>query len=146
MVTEEGSIEKILGQNALVRIQKSSCCKSCDSRSTCQVISDGEMLIEVANDLQAKVGDRVEVGMPMHSLLKLSLLVYFIPVVALIVGAYAGGAWAQSLHAPSTLASIAGGGCAMGSTFYALRWLDRAAGQKAKYRPQMTRILPSAHP
>jgi sigma-E factor negative regulatory protein RseC len=141
MVTEEGVIEKIFRQKAVIRIQKNSACAHCDSRGACQVISDKEMLIEIANDLQAKVGDHVEISVKESSLVKLSLLVFFLPIVALVVGAYAGGALADSLDIDSTLSSVLGGALAMGITFFALRRLERAIKDKAEYHPRMTRIL-----
>lgn len=145
MITEEGIIESISQQNAMVRIQKSSACASCSSKGACHVVSEKEILIEVVNDLKAKVGDRVEISVPARSLLKLSLLVYIIPILALIVGAYTGGAWAESFQVQSTLGAILGGGLAMGITFYVLRKLDRAAQAKSQYRPRMTRVLFSAY-
>ena len=74
-------------------------------------------------------------------MMKLSLLVYFFPVVALLVGAIAAGAWAESFHRDSTLASILGGGIAMGATFFVLKWLDKRSRTKDEYQPRMTRIL-----
>jgi sigma-E factor negative regulatory protein RseC len=106
------------------------------------VLSNKEVLIEVVNDLQANIGDHVEISVPTGSLLKLSLLVYIFPIIALIVGAVLGGAWAQSFGLPSTLASILGGGFAMGITFYILKRIDRIERVKGEYQPRITRILP----
>ena len=141
MITEKGIIQKIIHDKALVRIQKSSACASCESRGACRSLSDKEMLIEVANDLQANVGDQVEISVPAGSLLKLSVLVYLLPVGALIFGAYAGGIWAQSFRAESTSVAIFCGFLAMGACFYILKRLDRAAQAKCEYQPQMRRIL-----
>ena len=141
MVTEKGIIQKIIHDKALVRIQKSSACASCESRGACRSLSDKEMLIEVPNDLQANVGDHIEISVPAGSLLKLSVLVYLLPVGALILGAYAGGIWAQSFRAESTLAPILCGFLAMGACFYILKRLDRAAQAKCEYQPHMRRIL-----
>ncbi len=144
MVTEEGIIEKISHSNAVVRIQRSSACSHCESRDSCQVIEGKIMLIEVANDLQAKVNDHVEISMPTGSLFKLSLLVYFIPILALVVGACAGAEWAQSFNMQPTMASIICGAFAMGIAFCVLKWLDLHAQAMGKYQPRMTRILLSA--
>ena len=141
MITEKGIIQKIVHDKALVRIQKSSACASCESRDACRSLSDKEMLIEVSNDLQANVGDQVEVSVPEGSLLKLSVLVYLLPVGALVLGAYAGGIWAQSFRAEPTAASIFCGFLAMGVCFYILKRLDRAAQAKCEYQPRMRRIL-----
>jgi sigma-E factor negative regulatory protein RseC len=146
MVTEEGVIEKISREKALVRIQKSSACKHCESRGACHALSDKEMLIEIANDLRAKVGDHVELSVPESSLVKLSLLVFFLPIVALVAGAYVGGSLADFFGIASTLSSILGGALAMGLTFLGLRRLERAVKDKVEYLPRMTRIRMSPEP
>ena len=141
MVTEEGVIERVFQQKAVVRIRKSSSCANCKSRDGCEVLSGKEILIEVANSLQAKIGDHVEISVSTDSLLKLSLLVYFVPIIALVIGASAGNLLAESFGVGSTLASIVGGGFLMGVTFLILRKIDRAAQDKGRHYPVMTRIL-----
>ncbi|MFO7739247.1 MAG: SoxR reducing system RseC family protein [Desulfatiglandaceae bacterium] len=141
MVTEEGIVEKVLLHKAMVRVEKRSACAHCESRGVCHVGEGNAMVIEVPNDLQAKVDDRVEISVPTSSLVKLSLLVYFFPILGLIVGAFAGNAWASSFHVQPALASIVCGGSAMAITFCVLRWMDRSARYRDKYQPRMTRIL-----
>jgi sigma-E factor negative regulatory protein RseC len=102
------------------------------------------MLVGVNNDLQAKVGDLVEISLPTRSFLRTSLLVYFLPVLALIFGAYVGGTWAVPLRLPPTLASVLGGALAMAVSFVILRRIDRAAQCRAEFSPRMTRILVNA--
>ena len=141
MVTEEGVIEKTRNQKALVRIKKRSACTRCDSRSSCGVDSGKRIVVEVANNVQAKVGDRVEVSVPVGSLLKLSLFVYILPVVALIIGAYLGEVCAQFLHLRPSVSSIAMGALGMGITFCLLKLYDRSSRADAKYSPHITRII-----
>ena len=141
MVTEQGVIEDVSGQKALIRIKKSSACATCESRGDCEVDSGKSMVVEVANDLGGGMGDHVELSVPSGTFLKLSLLVYVLPVVALIAGAFAGGAFARVLHVPLSLSSVIGGFLAMGVTFYALKRFDRSLRARSKFRPRMTRIL-----
>ena len=149
MITEEGIVEEVRNYKADVRLVRSSACSGCEHHGSCEVFSGEPKVIEVSNDLQAEIGDRVEISMPEQSLVRISLLVYFFPVVALIVGACAGQAWAESLNMPSTPASIVGGVLAMAITFWALRWFERSGRVKDEYHPRMTRILfnePPLHP
>jgi sigma-E factor negative regulatory protein RseC len=147
MEIEEGVIEKASKRKALVRIQPSSACASCESRGTCDITSDKKrMMIEVANDLQAKIGDRVQISMPEGSLLKLSFLVYFLPIVALIFGAVLGARVGPVFNLESTSTSIIGGGLAVGLVLFALKWFDRRSDAKDRYYPRMTRIIVSAKP
>ncbi|MBW1828135.1 MAG: SoxR reducing system RseC family protein [Deltaproteobacteria bacterium] len=146
MEIEEGIIEKTSKRKAFVRIQPSSACTTCKSRGTCDVSSDKRIVIEVANDLHAKIGDRVQISMPEGSLLKLSFLVYFLPVVALVAGAMLGDRLAPFLNMDPTPASVVSGASAMAIVFCALRWFDRGSNAREKYYPRMTRILFSAAP
>ena len=75
MITEQGIVEGVSGQKAIVRIEKSSACASCQSRDSCGEASGRNMVIEVANDLGAGEGDRIEISIPGGSFLILSLLV-----------------------------------------------------------------------
>ena len=141
MVNEQGIIEEVSGQKALVRIKKSSACGTCESRGDCEVASGKSMVVEVVNDLGGGEGDHVELSVPSGAFLKLSLLVYILPVVALIAGAFAGGMCAPFLHMTPTLASVMGGFLVMGITFYALKRFDRSLRARSEFHPRMTRIL-----
>ena len=141
MERELGTVQQASRLTATIRIQKSSHCASCASRDKCQTLNDKDMLIEVTNDIQAKEGDQVEITLPTRSLLKLSLLVYLMPIVLLILGAYIGGEWAQSSHRDPTLPSVIGGMGAMVLSFLILKGFDRKLRGKRKYSPRMLRIL-----
>jgi len=141
MVTEEGIVERVFQQKAEVRIQESSSCANCKSRDGCEISSGKEILIEVVNNLGAKRGDHVEISVSTGVLLKLSMLVYFLPIVALVIGAWAGSMWSQFFGAGSTSGPIAGGVFCMGITFFVLKRVDRSARDKGRYSPLMTRII-----
>jgi sigma-E factor negative regulatory protein RseC len=143
MVTEEGIVETLMGRTAAVRIQRSSACSQCESRGTCHALSDKEMMLQVSNEIGAEVGDHVEVSLPGGSLVKLSLLVYLAPIVALILAASAAGHWSHVVGMESTLASILGGALGMGAAFYTLKRADRSAERNRRYHPRLTRILVS---
>lgn len=108
--------------------------------------ANDELLVEIDNALEAKVGDRVEISMPTGSLLGLSLLVYLVPIVALLVGAYVGQALSDALGAEPTPAAIVGGAVALVAAFLGLKRFDRSAVQRRRYVPKMTRILPPEQP
>lgn len=147
MITEQGIIDKISGRKAIVSIQKSSACSSCESRDSCDVHGGKPMEIEVDNPLKAAEGDQVEISIPSGTFLALSLYVYFIPVAALIGGAYAGGTLlAPLLGLSATACSIVFGFLAMGGTFFLLRRFDKTPGANRKYRPRMTRIVTRLQP
>lgn len=141
MAIEQGVVEQVLGTQAHIRMERSPACSSCGSRHMCYGDSSEDLLVEIDNTLKAKVGDRVEISMPTGSLLRLSVLVYCGPILAMIAGAFAGQTWAESLGAEPTLASIIGGVTALTVAFIGLKRYDRAAREKGRYVPKMTRIL-----
>ena len=146
MITEKGVIDKISGRKATVQIQKSSACSSCESRDSCDVHGGKPMEIEVENHLRAMEGDQVEVSIPSGTFLMLSLYVYFIPVAALMGGAYFGGTLlAPVMGLNATACSIVIGFLAMGVAFFLLKCVDKTSGADRKYRPKMTRIIKSSH-
>ena len=128
----------------MVRIQQTSACSHCKSRDTCE-ISEKKILVEVVNDLFAKVGDQVELSIPEGTVIKLAMLVYLIPIIALILGAFAVGALAEHLRIESTLASILGGGLCMGIVYFILKRLDQTKQFRDEYLPRMTRIIANAN-
>ncbi len=142
MDTEEAVVEKTAPQKAWVRVQQNKACANCSSAGACHIAeSKSQILIEVANDLDARTGDRVEIRMPEGSLLKLSLLVYFSPIAALLAGAFLSHHLAAYLLMDETFFSIIGGLAAMAAAFYALKRIDSGRTSWKKYAPRITRIL-----
>ncbi|MDZ7699816.1 MAG: SoxR reducing system RseC family protein [Deltaproteobacteria bacterium] len=146
MVREQGVVEWVKGGKALLRIERTSACATCESRGSCEMGPDKKMMVEVTNDLGAGTGDRVEVSVPTGSILKLSLLVYLFPILFLIAGAYTGGECAQRFAFDTTLGSIFGGGMMAAIAFIVLRHLDRRLQLRGRSIPQMTRILAHSKP
>ena len=143
MISEQGIIHEIKGNSALVRIQKSSACNHCNSKGSCN-ISNRDIIVEVNNELQAKPGDYVEVSIPEGSILKLSALVYFFPVIALLVGAFLGSFLSKHLQTDPTMTAIIGGGIFMASAFFILKNIERSRKSGGNDYPRITRILSNA--
>ena len=143
MIKEQGKVEEINENTALVRIQKRSACAHCGSKDSCS-ISKRDALIEVPNDLDAGLGDQVEITVPEGTLLRLSALVYLLPVVALLIGAILGTELSGKFGWDSGISSIAGGGILIAAVFGGLIIYDRTRKARDKHSPQMTRILVNA--
>lgn len=141
MLKERGTVEKTSTQKAFVRIERTSACAACESRSSCHVQNNRDFVIEVSNELGAGAGDTVEISMPSGSVIKASLVVYLLPVLGLLLGALSGGALGPALEMNSTTASLAGGGAGLMLSITALKGLDRRVRSRPGYSPKMTRIL-----
>ncbi|MFO7459539.1 MAG: SoxR reducing system RseC family protein, partial [Desulfatiglandales bacterium] len=141
MFKERGTVRETSARKAVVRIERTSACAHCESRNSCSVDRNREVLVEVENELGANAGDTVEIGMPSRSLIRASLAVYFLPVLGLLLGALSGGALAPSLQTDSTTASLAGGGVGLVLSVIVLKRLDRFVRSRPDYAPRMTRII-----
>jgi sigma-E factor negative regulatory protein RseC len=108
------------------------------------MFSEKNMRIVVENTLGARQGDWVEISVPAVSLLKISLAVYLIPILALVLGAVLGSVWAEARGMDPTITSILTGLLAMGAAFLLVRRFDRGASSPdSRYIPRMTRIMPN---
>ena len=140
MIREEGIVEEIRKNSAVIKIEKSSSCKHCSEQGSCSV-AERNMLIEVKNILNAKEGDRVEVSVPEGTFMKLSLMIYIFPIAALMTGAFLGNFLSIQLNtAPSATAAITAALFLIAS-FLCLKILEKKKGTGEKYSPRMTRIL-----
>ena len=140
MIREQGVVEKIHRNTAVIKVEKSSSCKHCADKDSCSV-ADRNMTIEVENKLNAKEGDRVEVSVPEGTFVKLSLMVYIFPVVALMIGAILGDFLSKPFNTdPSATAAITAA-LFLTASFLLLKVLEKKRGTREKYSPRMTRIV-----
>jgi len=145
MLTETGVVEKASPEIAVVLVERSSACEQCRSRGACEMLSGRTMRVEVANELGAEEGDRVEISLPAASVLKLSFLVYLVPVAALVAGAYVGNLWVEGTVEDPTPYALAAGVLAMVGAFLLVRRFERSASRPSSdYLPRMSRVLPAS--
>jgi sigma-E factor negative regulatory protein RseC len=89
MSTEKGVVEKIENGFAWVRAQRKSACAGCGNRSHCSIVEGGnQMLVKATNVVNADRGDSVEIHMNSSFQLKCTFIVYMIPVLGIIIGAF----------------------------------------------------------
>ncbi len=96
MLEEEGVVLAVHGDMAEVVTRKKSACGSCAAKSGC-----GTSLVEslfpsrtrsfrARNEVRAKKGDKVVIGLDESALQTASLLIYLVPLLGLIGGAIVG--------------------------------------------------------
>jgi sigma-E factor negative regulatory protein RseC len=91
MIRESAQVIALDGDYALVQTQRRATCESCAVNKGCgtsvlaKVIGRRYAQIRVLNVPQAKIGDTVIVGMGESGLLKSALLVYCLPLLAVVL-------------------------------------------------------------
>ncbi len=145
MIEETGQVVRVQGEFAWVESERRSSCGSCATQEGCgtgviaRALVNRAVTLKVLNRIDARVGDRVVVGIPESGLLRGAFAVYSVPLLALFAGALCGH-WLAGDSDPAAIAGAAAGLAA------GLAWLARfsrrtradASFQPVVLRQQMT--------
>ncbi|MBN1572006.1 MAG: SoxR reducing system RseC family protein [Deltaproteobacteria bacterium] len=126
---------------ALVLVNRSSACEGCGARGACHTFGGGrDAKVSVDNEVGAKAGDMVEIGIEEASLLKASFLVYIVPIIALILGAGAGQLVSGQVGIAKEGAAAFGGLLALVGCLIIIRLFDPVFKRYRSMRPKIIRI------
>lgn len=96
MIEQQANVVAIEGDMAVVLVERQTACGNCSAKSGCgsSVIAglfpQRQQTLRLCNTQQVAVGDRVVIGLPETGLQRASLLMYGVPLLALIAGAALG--------------------------------------------------------
>lgn len=143
MIEEEGVVIQTFDDKARVRTIRSSACEGCASESFCHPEKGTEMIMEVVNNIHAKVGERVKIGLKPGVYLKASFLVYMVPIISFIIGAIIGKELAAyiSYSKDSDLFAIISGVILLIPTFIAMRLYNRKIEKDRSYQPVILEVM-----
>lgn len=144
MATEEGIVIKVDSSTAWVKCTKSAACESCKAKGFCNTMGGGgtdDVEIEAINTVGAKIDDRVTISFETSSLLKVSFLVYMVPVLFLILGVVIGDKIAPMLNYDQTIFSIVVGFLFLVAAFFFVKAKGKVLSTKEEYKPKIIRIL-----
>jgi len=97
--------------------------------------------VEAINAVEAKVDDRVTISFETSSLLKVSFLVYMIPVLFLILGVVIGDKIAAILNYDQSIFSVLAGFLFLFAAFFFVKTKGKELSKKEAYQPKIIRIL-----
>ncbi len=107
---EMGIVTNINGTMAIVKVSKrNSCCEDCE-KEICDISEDG-IETEAINMAGAKIGQKVKLVMKSYTFIKGTILIYIVPVIALIAGSILGNLYLPGYFIgtdPDLLAVIGG--------------------------------------
>jgi sigma-E factor negative regulatory protein RseC len=143
MTMEEiGVVIETEGIMARVRVQKSGACDACAAAGTCKP-SEETAELEAFNPIMAKVGQTVRLALKPQLYLKASIIVYGLPVAALIGGAILGKNIGESYFkgTNSDLIAAAFGFGALIISFIIIKLWSSNVEKKEEYRPVIEEII-----
>jgi len=144
LATEEGIVTKVYSSTAWVKCSKSAACESCSAKGFCDTVgggSDDDVEVEAINAVGAKVDDRVTISFETSSLLKVSFLVYMVPVLFLILGVVIGDKIAPIFNYDQSIFSMLVGFLFLLAAFFFVKAKGKELSKKDEYQPKIIRIL-----
>ena len=134
-------VQLLPDDRAKVKIAKHSSCDTCSHKSFCHPFGGEHMIIETSNQVGARSGQTVEVAFEQESQGKAMLVLYVIPLLGLLAGAFIGN-WLNPLN--NADASSA----AMSFLFVILSFIGirvytiRRTRNHPSFQPRIVSILP----
>lgn len=128
MIREIGTVTAVADNWVTVTTQLQQGCGSCQQQNHCgagilsKALPNRRGTLEVYMANPPLVGSNVEVLMPEQAMLKFSLLLYLLPILALFAGAMLGQMWQPAQEGVAILLAVSAFAC----SFWGLkRWLQR---------------------
>lgn len=153
MIEENGKVISKQDGQVWVSTLRDTACGSCEAKNACGQSAMAKMLSPEANHVLAidpigvDVGDHVVIGIPEDIVLKSSLLMYFMPLLALLFGAVA-ASYLPFASVNSDLLAAIGGILGFGFGLSVVKWHGNKNSHNESYQPTVLReqIAPLAHP
>jgi sigma-E factor negative regulatory protein RseC len=102
---------------------------------------DDDVEVEAINAARAKVNDRVTISFETSSLLKVSFLVYMVPVLFLILGVIIGDKIALIFNYDRSIFSMLAGFLFLFAAFFFVKTKGNKMSKKDEYKPKIIKIL-----
>lgn len=137
---ECGVVLEVMDQKAVVNIKRRSACGHCKS---CEMgRSDVKEINVVAkNEVGAEVNDNVNIIMETPDVLKAAIIVYLIPLMALVVGVGLGTVLAKNMNLPADWSGMIMGLLFMSVSYIYVKKQDKKLAATKKYEPIITEVL-----
>ena len=141
-MTRLGYVIETAGDRALVSTKRQGICGNCAERSSCPNDSALDTAppetITVLNPVKARPGDNVEIDLPGHTELKVSFLIWAVPLAGLIAGAMAGAKW---IPLGLDLATLIGAAAGLALAFSIVVVCDRRAAGSRRLVPRIIKVV-----
>lgn len=90
-IQDSGIVVAVQGDMASVKIESSEACHSCGAAIFCKPAKEGRQIIQTMNSCNAAVGDRIRITEAGHTLLKVTLIQYTLPLIGFLTGILVSG-------------------------------------------------------
>jgi len=146
MIKETGTVVETADGTACVLVERSVACQGCAAFGVCHTLGGGsDARVTVKNDLNAKAGDVVELGIHESTLVSASFIVYMIPVAALFAVAALAGFLAPRWGWDSEASAAVGAVIGLVGSLFGIRLFHPVLDRSDNLKPSITRIVREKH-
>lgn len=132
---QEGFIIQLQGDLAKVKVAPNADCDNCGA---CNIV---HMEILAYNSVKATPGQKVKFTMIKENMLKISFMIFILPLLSLFAGLYAGSLVSSVLNINSTGSMTAGGVLMIGLAVLVIFFYDRKYKQNKSNFPQIIEVI-----
>ena len=140
-----GIVIETTGQSARVSAPRRGVCEGCADRSACSFENalgeDKPEIVVVRNPIGARPGQTVEFDLQGHTELKVSLLVWVVPLIGIVTGAALLASFHQQLSLGQDPATLLGAAIGFAVAFLPVVLFDRRAAGKTGYVPSILKVV-----
>ncbi len=137
---EVGRIIELSDGKAKVSLPRKVGCAGCGKCAF--AAGGGSMVLEAENEAGAHLGDEVEVNVPSRDPLQAALLVFGLPLAALLFGAIGGYRLFQSFGADPNFGAILIGSALLVAVFLWVRSRERKRSETSGGKVAVIRVIP----
>jgi sigma-E factor negative regulatory protein RseC len=156
MIEEFARVVDVEDGFAWIESERTSTCSSCSVHAGCgtgviaKLLGNRRLRLRAICNIELAPGDHVVIGIPESGLLRGSLAVYAVPLIAMLGGAMLGnGVAGYWVPAYVESGSIAGAAAGLVAAFAWLHFFSRRNGNNPAYQPVVLRrswpVLPVQH-
>jgi len=145
MSQETGIIESMEDEWAWVKTERKSACSHCGHKDHCHMVEgEDRMLVKAKNVAAARQGDKVELYLSTKTQLKCVFMVYMVPVIGLIVGAFAGNSLSTRIGLSPNMGMFLLSAVGLAAGFMLTRLFSNRMETKEALTPLVKRIVKRA--
>ncbi|WP_413110977.1 SoxR reducing system RseC family protein [Thaumasiovibrio sp. DFM-14] len=147
MMTSLATVVAVESGCVTVSCEQKSSCGHCGSRDTCGsgIVSTAmpakQHHIRIVTDETLSVGQWIEIGLPEQTVVRSAVLIYLLPLVAMLLGAVLGQWWFSpntSMHEGGTIMVA---GLFFGLTFLGVKQYSQRLEADSDYQPRVLRVF-----
>ena len=141
MIEEQATVKEIDKNSVIVQTTKQSSCGGCQQKDSCSTsvldkyFGNKQINMKLSTDLNLSVGDTVTVGLDEAIFLRLTLLIYLLPLCVLILFAVLGQQLSDHYLIGGEALTISFGLVGFIACFYGLKYLIRQRLDPKRFNP-----------